>query len=188
MRHAREVARGRAPGPAPTGMTGRGQDHTLDRMSDPTPWLDEEQQEVWQALLAVIIALPTVLDRQLQKDAGISNFEYSVMARLSMTEGTTMRLSDLAQRCNSTQPRLSKLVDRFAARGWVERRPDPDDGRYTLASLTDAGMEEVVACAPGHVALVRRLVVDPLSAAQLRHLGAALERVTATVSREMGDG
>ena len=156
-------------------------------MSDLTPWLDEEQQEVWQALLAVIIALPTVLDRQLQKDAGISNFEYSVVARLSMTKDTTMRLSDLAQRCNSTQPRMSKLVDRFAARGWVERRPDPGDGRYTLASLTEAGMEKVIACAPGHVALVRRLVVDPSSAAQLRHLGAALERISAAVRHEMED-
>lgn len=157
-------------------------------MSLPPAWLDDEQQDLWQALLTIIIALPTVLDRQLQSDAGISNFEYSVLARLSMTDDTTMRLSDLAQRADSTQPRLSKLMDRFEARGWVTRRPDPTDGRYTLACLTDAGMQKVVASAPAHVAQVRRLVFDPLSAGQRRHLGAALGRVATAVRREFEDG
>lgn len=48
--------------------------------------------------------------------------------------------------------------------------PDPDDGRSTLALLTDVGWEKVVATAPGHVAEVRRLVLDPLSRGQVRQL------------------
>ena len=127
-----------------------------------------DQQQVWEHLRTVVIALPTLLDRQLERDAGISNFEYSVMARLSMIEGLTMRLSDLAADCNSTQPRLSKVMVRFELRGWVTRSPDPDNGRYTLAALTDAGLQKVVDSAPGHVQEVRRLVFDPLSSAQQR--------------------
>ena len=95
-----------------------------------------------------------------------------------------MRLSDLAQICNSTQPRLSKVMDRFEARDWVARRTDSDDGRYTLASLTDAGMRKVVASAPQHVAQVKRLIIDPLSPTQRRQLGVALGRVAATVRQE----
>lgn len=154
-------------------------------MSAPSPWLDDDQQDVWQSLLTVVIALPVVLDRQLQRDSGISNFEYSVLARLSMTDGATMRLSDLAQDCDSTQPRLSKVMDRFEARDWVVRRPDPTNGRYTLATLTDAGLQKVVESAPDHVALVRRLVFDPLTSAQQRQLGVALSRVAATVRQEL---
>ena len=120
-------------------------------MEPEIPWLDADQQDVWQSLLTIVIALPTVLDRQLMRDAGISNFEYHVLARLSMTDGAAMRLSDLSQQCNSTQPRLSKVMDRFEARGWVTRRPDPDDGRYTLGTLTEAGMQKVVDSAPAHV-------------------------------------
>ncbi|WP_405097253.1 MarR family winged helix-turn-helix transcriptional regulator [Micromonospora sp. NBC_01412] len=150
-------------------------------------WLDDEQQKLWQDLLTVVIALPTLLDRQLQRDEGISNFEYSVMARLSMTETRTMRLSDLAAQCNSTQPRLSKLMVRFEQQGWVTRCPDPDNGRYTLAALTDAGLQKVEDSAPAHVERVRQLVFDPLSAAQQRHLGAALARIAAPV-REQLDG
>ncbi|MFI1584948.1 MarR family winged helix-turn-helix transcriptional regulator [Embleya sp. NPDC020630] len=122
---------------------------------------------MWQALLTVVIALPAALDRQLQRDAGISNFEYGVLARLSMADEVTMRLSDPARDCDSTQPRLSKAMDRFEARDWVVRRPDPGDGRY---------------------AQVKRLVFDPLGTAQRRHLGAALTRIAATVRAELEGG
>ncbi|MER5275929.1 MarR family transcriptional regulator [Streptomyces sp. NPDC002809] len=157
-------------------------------MDTQSPWLDDEQQELWQALLTVVIALPAALDRQLQRDAGISNFEYGVLAQLSMADEATMRLSDLARVCDSTQPRLSKVMDRFETRDWVARRPDPGDGRYTLATLTDAGRQKLVESAPEHVAQVKRLVFDPLSTAQRRHLGPALARIAATLRREAEGG
>jgi DNA-binding MarR family transcriptional regulator len=150
-------------------------------------WLDDEQQKLWHDLRTVVIALPMLLDRQLQRDEGISNFEYSVMARLSMTETQTMRLSDLAAQCDSTQPRLSKLMVRFEQQGWVTRRPEPGNGRYTLATLTVAGRQKVEDSAPAHVDQVRHLVFEPLSAAQQRHLGAALARI-APLLRERLDG
>ncbi|WP_419999401.1 MarR family winged helix-turn-helix transcriptional regulator [Streptomyces boninensis] len=154
-------------------------------METQSPWLDDDQQELWQALLTVVIALPAALDRQLQRSAGISNFEYGVLARLAMAEDATMRLSDLARLCDSTQPRLSKLMDRFEARDWVARRPDPGDGRYTLATLADAGRRKLTESAPDHVAQVKKLVFDPLTPTQRRHLGVALTRVAATVREEL---
>ncbi|GAA2269088.1 MarR family transcriptional regulator [Streptomyces atrovirens] len=153
-------------------------------LMDNQPWLDDDQQDLWQALLTVVIALPAALDRQLQREAGISNFEYGVLARLSMADADTMRLSDLARLCDSTQPRLSKVMDRFEARDWVVRRPDPGDGRYTLATLTDTGRQKLVESAPEHVAQVKRLVFDPLTAAQRRHLGTALTRIATTLRQE----
>ncbi|MGW4846959.1 hypothetical protein [Nocardia brasiliensis] len=54
--------------------------------------------------------------------------------------------------------------------------------RYTL---TEAGRQQAVDSAPGHVAQVRRLVFDPLTTAQRRHLGTALSRVAETVRREI---
>ncbi len=154
-------------------------------MNTQSPWLDDDQQALWQALLTVVIALPAALDRELQRTSSISNFEYGVLARLSMADEHTMRLSDLARDCDSTQPRLSKVMDRFEARDWVTRWPDPGDGRYTLAALTDTGRQKLVETAPEHVAQVKRLVFDPLTAAQRRHLGAALTRIAATVRQEI---
>jgi DNA-binding MarR family transcriptional regulator len=68
------------------------------------------------------------------------------------------------------------------------RRPDPTNGRYTLATLTDAGRQKLVESAPEHVAQVKRLVFDPLSTAQRRQLGAALTRIAATVRQELECG
>lgn len=149
--------------------------------------LDDEQQKLWEDLLTVVMALPALLDRQLQRDEGISNFEYSVMARLAMAEMHTMRLSDLAAQCNSSLPRLSKLMVRFEQQGWATRAPCSNNARYTVATLTDAGLQKVKDSTPAHVEQVRQLVFDPLSAAQQRHLGAAIARIAA-LARERLDG
>jgi DNA-binding MarR family transcriptional regulator len=130
-------------------------------------------------LLATAMWLPSALDQQLETDAGISNFEYGVLAGLSMQEGRTMRMSDLARIANSALPRLSKVVDRLERNEWVSRQPDPADGRSTLVILTDKGTEKVVATAPGHVARVRELVFDRLTPAQVRQLGVIAAKISA---------
>ena len=63
----------------------------------------------------------------------------------------------------------------------MTRRPDPEDGRATLAVLTDAGWAKVVATAPGHVDEVRRLVLDPLTRAQVRQLHEIATRIRPAV-------
>jgi DNA-binding MarR family transcriptional regulator len=140
-------------------------------------WLSAEEQQTWFALTGVLAWLPDALDAQLQRDAGISHFEYQVMAMLSMSPHRTRRMSEVAALAIGSLPRLSRTVDRLEKRGWVTRRPDPDDGRATLAVLTDAGWEKVVATAPGHVAEVRRLVIDPLTRAQVRQLHEIANRI-----------
>lgn len=140
-------------------------------------WLDAEEQTTWMALTGVLIRLPAALDAQLQRDAGISHFEYQVLAGLSMTPERTLRMSELAQFAGGSLSRLSHTVKRLEKPGWVRRRPDPADGRCTLAVLTDAGRDKVVATAPGHVAEVRRLVFDPLTKARQRQLREAGRRI-----------
>lgn len=139
-------------------------------MTEPR-WLDDEERQSWLALTGVLIWLPAALDVQLLREAGISHFEYQVLAMLSMSAERTLRMSELAGLANGSLSRLSRVVDRLEKRGWVSRRPDPDDGRYTLATLTDAGWEKVADTAPGHVAEVRRRVFDQLTRAQVRQLG-----------------
>jgi DNA-binding MarR family transcriptional regulator len=146
-----------------------------------TRWLTESEASAWMPLLATAMWLPMALDQQLQADAGISNFEYGVLAGLSMQESRTMRMSELARVANSTLPRLSKVIDRLDRNGWVVRGPDPSDGRSTLATLTEQGMEKVIATAPGHVARVRELVFDQLTPAQVRQLATITAKISSAV-------
>jgi DNA-binding MarR family transcriptional regulator len=49
------------------------------------------------------------------------------------------RLTELAARADMTHQSMSELVAGLEARGWVERRPDPTDGRARLVCLTTEG-------------------------------------------------
>jgi DNA-binding MarR family transcriptional regulator len=133
-------------------------------------WLDDDERQTWITMVGVLIRLPAALDRQLQRDAGLTHFEYQVLAALSESPRRTLRMSELAEMAEGSLPRLSQVIRRLEKRGWVRREPDPADGRYTLAILTDDGWTKVVETAPGHVEAVRRLVFDPLTRAQARHL------------------
>jgi DNA-binding MarR family transcriptional regulator len=140
-------------------------------------WLDDDERAAWLRLIAVAQLLPAELDAQLRRDAGLTHFEYFVLAMLSEASERTLRMTSLAQRTNATLPRLSHVVRRLEERGLVERFPCPEDGRATNARLTDQGWDAVVGAAPGHVEAVRRLVLDPLSpsqVAQLRGIGDAM--------------
>jgi DNA-binding MarR family transcriptional regulator len=135
-----------------------------------TQWLDDGERAAWLRLVAVTELLPGVLDAQLRTEAGLTHFEYFVLAMLSEAPERTLRMTSLAQRTNATLPRLSHVVRRLENRGLVKRAPCPEDGRATNARLTEAGWAELVAAAPGHVATVRDHVVDPLTRAQLEQL------------------
>ena len=114
--------------------------------------------------------LPAALDTQLQRDSGLTHFEYLVLMGLSEVPDRTRRMSELAGFVSGSLSRLSHVVSRLERRGWVRREPCPEDGRSTNAILTEAGWDTLVAAAPGHVAEVRRLVIDDLTETQLRHL------------------
>ncbi len=140
-------------------------------------WLDDDEQRAWRALAAMLLRLPGSLEQQLQRDAGISHFEYWVLALLSESPDRMLRLSQLAGQANASLSRLSHVVSRLEDRGWVRRDRCPDDARANHAVLTDAGMAKVIESAPGHVTAVRSLVFDALTPDEV----AMLERVCTTI-------
>ena len=158
-------------------------------MTAPGPeprWLDEDDQETWAAFVRMLIRLPAALDNQLKRDGDLSHFEYGILAALSQAEDGTLRMSELAIYANGSLSALSRAVARLERRDWVTRTPDPTDGRYTLAVLTDEGGAALVRAAPGHVEAVNRLVFDPLTAAQARQLRAIAGRVLNAIDAEDG--
>ena len=144
-------------------------------------WLDDDELTAWVRLVGVVELLPGVLDTQLRRDAGLSHFEYFVLAMLSESPQRTLRMTALAARTNATLPRLSHVVRRLEDRGLVERSACPQDARATNARLTEAGWRKLRDTAPGHVATVRQHVIDALTPEQVEQLsdiaGAILDRL-----------
>lgn len=142
--------------------------------SDAPRWLNDQEMDTWLSLWSVMEWLPSRLEAQLREDSGLSLNEYNALSQISMAPERTVRLSELARVANMTLSHLSRVITRLERSGWVRRTPDPDDGRYTLALLTDAGLAKVDGAAPGHVDAVRRHVFAPLSPDQASALGEAL--------------
>jgi DNA-binding MarR family transcriptional regulator len=142
-------------------------------------WLSDEQQAAWRPFVALLLRLPAVLDAQLQKDAGITQFDYLVLSGLSEAPGRTLRMSELAATASSSMSRLSHVVSRLEAKGWVRREPCPGDGRFINAVLTEEGWRKVEATAPGHGAAVRELLVDTLTSEEFAQLGALSAKILA---------
>lgn len=146
-------------------------------MSDDTQWLTSAEKEAWTGLVSLVLLLPGRLEAPLQRAAGLTLFEYLTLSHVSETTERQLRMSELAYLANGSLSRLSNVVKRFEQRGWVFRFPDPEDGRYTIVALTDAGYEKVVAAAPAHLASVRRFVLDPLNATDERALARIAEKL-----------
>ncbi|HEY8821509.1 MAG TPA: MarR family transcriptional regulator [Dermatophilaceae bacterium] len=149
-----------------------------------TRWLNAEEMDAWLQIVGIMIKLPAALDVQLRRDAGLTHFEYQVLAGLSEAPNRTLRMSTLAMFANASLSRLSHVVDRLENKGWVFRQPCPEDGRYTNAILTDDGYRKIVASAPGHVEAVRELVIDRLTKAQLRALSSIGHRVLEAIASD----
>lgn len=159
----------------------------------PEPWLDDDQQRAWRHVVGLFMTLPAALDADLQRNSGLSTYEYHVLAALSETADGRLQMSDLAYQSNSSLSRLSHLISRMQKRGWVIKRPCENDRRASTVLLTTAGERKIRDAAPGHAQLVRDLVVEPLGPVRLQQLGEAAATVvqaieTADRVRKQSDG
>ncbi|MGV8885765.1 MAG: MarR family winged helix-turn-helix transcriptional regulator [Microbacteriaceae bacterium] len=146
----------------------------------------DEELTTWSAFATVLEWLPAALDTSLQRESDLTHFEYGVLFALADSPQNGLRMAVLASYANSTLSRLSRAVSRLEGKGWVLRKPDTDDGRSTLAVLTDSGIEKLRSSSPGHVRTVRRLVLDPLTETQARQLHTISQRIMRAIRDEDG--
>lgn len=137
-----------------------------------TRWLSEDEQATWRAYLQASQLLFDRLDRELQADQGIPHTYYEILVNLSEAPGRRLRMSELADRCQSSRSRLSHAVARLEEQGWVRREVCDTDRRGQTALLTAEGFSALEAAAPVHVEGVRTHLFDQLTPEQVEQLGA----------------
>jgi DNA-binding MarR family transcriptional regulator len=142
-------------------------------------WLTAEEQQAWRAFLTACNTLFTAVDAELWRDAKIPHGYYEILVRLSETPGRALRMTQLAEASTSSKSRLSHAVARLEERGWVRRTDCPTDRRGQVARLTDEGFAALAAAAPGHVAQVRRSLMDQLTPEQIEQLREISEAIIA---------
>jgi DNA-binding MarR family transcriptional regulator len=124
--------------------------------------------DAWEALLS---AHATLMKQFAAEDiwAQASMREYDVLYTLSKCP-KPINLSELNRHVLLSQPALSRLVDRLAERGLVERCADPADGRGVRLSLTEAGRAVQRQIGRQHARGVARAMTAGLSPGELSQL------------------
>ncbi|WP_369172823.1 MarR family winged helix-turn-helix transcriptional regulator [Streptomyces sp. R28] len=141
-------------------------------------WLNEEELRAWYAFVAAGALINRRLDQQLKDDVGITHLQYEILVRLNAAPDREMRMSALADALLNSKSGLTYQITRLEKAGLVTRRPCAGDPRAVYAVLTEAGRQMLERAAPGHVAQVRKLLIDVLTPQQLATFADGLTEVT----------
>jgi DNA-binding MarR family transcriptional regulator len=146
-------------------------------------WLDEDEMRAWHSFLAAGALIDRLVDAQLKEAVGLSHPQYEILVRLAGAPDGELRMTELAGTLLTSKSGLTYQVTQLEKAGLVERRSCPSDVRGVLAVLTEAGRRLLEQAAPGHVTLVRELLIDVLTPDQLATLADALGEVTRRAGR-----
>jgi DNA-binding MarR family transcriptional regulator len=137
----------------------------------------------WRALLLAHQRAVRAIEADLAAAGTIPLTWYDVLLELQAVPGG-LRMQDLGERVVLSRTRVSRLVDELEREGLVRRRPDPDDGRATIAAVTPAGLEAFRSTAPIYLAKIDEHFNRHLSARERAALTSGLERVVAAHDRQ----
>jgi DNA-binding MarR family transcriptional regulator len=134
----------------------------------------------WESLFRAQVTVMRALAAEFPSDV-ISLNEYDVLFNITRAPGRRLRLKDLNRNVLITQPSVSRLVDRLAARGLVVKHHDPHDGRGTVVGITDEGFALFRRVAITHMQTINQHVGGGLSDDELRTLTELCNRLRVSV-------
>lgn len=123
----------------------------------------------WESLFRAQVGVLRVLGAEFPVREMSLN-EYDVLFNLSLQPDRRARLRDINQLVLLSQPSVSRLIDRLAARGLVSKHPDPTDKRGTIVAITDDGFATYRDAARHHMATITELMGAALSDEELLQL------------------
>ncbi len=144
-------------------------------LREPDPFSDAEF-DAWRGLLRLRESVMREIDARLHRAGEMSLDDYGVLITLVGRPGRALRMSELGARRMLTPSGITRAVMRLERRGLVRRDPDPEDGRASLAVLTDEGLAALRRAQRIHHATVRELYLERLSERDHRVLARLFEK------------
>lgn len=138
--------------------------------------LDDALVTTFGRLLEAQGALERRLAGELEARCGLALAWFEVLVRLARSEDEQLTMSALAGQVSLTTSGITRLVDRMATAGLVERVPCPADRRVSYVRLTRAGRDRLDEALPVHAANLREVFAG-FSDADRRTLDALLDRL-----------
>ncbi|MFB1296324.1 MarR family winged helix-turn-helix transcriptional regulator [Mycobacterium sp. pW049] len=138
--------------------------------------LAPQQMQTYFALTEAASLLQYAVRQQLQSEGELSYVQFEILAKLSAADGP-LTMTELADGVVYSRSGLTHQAGLLETAGLIAREASPTDQRATLVGITDAGRARVAQVLPGHVAIVRGLLFDPLSKQDVAALGDIMGRV-----------
>jgi DNA-binding MarR family transcriptional regulator len=139
--------------------------------------LSARELSVWRTFLRAHASITRRLEHDLAAGHMLPLPSYDVLLQLAESPQRRLRMTELADRVLLSRSGLTRLVDRLAADGLVDREPCPDDARGTFTVITEAGLDRMREAAPTHLRGIEEHVTSKLSPAELDTLGRLLRKL-----------
>lgn len=116
---------------------------------DPISRADEHWKQRWgsvpsMAAITSIMRAQQILLAEVDavvKPYGLTFARYEALVLLTFSQKGELPMSKIGERLMVHPTSVTNTVDRLVKSGLVDKRPNPNDGRGTLASITDKGRE-----------------------------------------------
>ncbi len=148
-------------------------------MSGPRPSLDPEELDAYFALMEVSSILRHAVEQHLRADGDLSYVQFQILARLNGSTTGSYRMTDLADGVVYSRSGLTYQAGLLERRDLISRSPSPEDERSTEVTITKGGRALLERVLPGHIEVVRQLLLEPLSRDDLEALTRLLTPVRA---------
>jgi DNA-binding MarR family transcriptional regulator len=142
-------------------------------------YLGPDEFDAWHGTLVATTRVLRALDDGLRAKHGLSVAEFDVLITLANALNRRLRMSELARSVALSPAGLTHLVTRLERERLVAREVDASDRRGFHTVLTDAGQRHLDASRPLHNRIIRELLLDRMTKADRRQLGAIGKRVAA---------
>jgi len=133
----------------------------------------------WESLFRAQVSVMRHLNAEFPTNE-LSLNEYDVLFNLSQHPGWKLRIKELNKYLLLTQPSVSRLIDRLAARALVAKASDPSDARGIIVEMTQTGFDLFRRVAVTHMKSIADRVGSALTDEELRELQALTEKLRRT--------
>ncbi|MFC0680234.1 MarR family winged helix-turn-helix transcriptional regulator [Lysobacter korlensis] len=144
--------------------------------------VSSQEWDAWRSFLDMRTFLDRELERQLQRDAGLSSADYGILTTLSTAKDRRLRARELGELLAWEKSRVSHQVSRMESRGLVERQECPEDARGTWIAITPEGRRTMLRATRDHGATLRRYFLDVLEPGELEQLAHLSKRVLGVIN------
>jgi DNA-binding MarR family transcriptional regulator len=148
-------------------------------MRDDVPMVDMARLDAWRSFTQANSVVVRALDREMHDELGLPLTWYEVLSRLSHSPEGRLRMQTLADSVVYSRSGITRLLDRMARSGLIQRQPCSHDRRGLYAAITPKGSELFQRARPGHIRRIESHFLRHLSDEDLAGLQKVLTKVVA---------